>query len=93
MADRFAEDQRGAMVGKFAAAAAVIALIAVVGGTSIEQMASAGRLPSIAFLSPDQYVATRSKPNSVVDEIDYMATGSITGRVVLDPCTGRQRSP
>ena len=93
MANRFAEDQRGAMVEKFAVAAAVIALIAVLGGASVEQLASAGRLPSIAFLSPDQYVATRGKPNSVVDEIDYMATGSISGRVVLDPCTGRQKSP
>jgi hypothetical protein len=92
MANRFAEDQRGAMVEKFAVAAAVIALIAVLGGASVEQLASAGRLPSIAFLSPDQYVATRGKPN-VVDEIDYTATGSISGRVVLDPCTGRQKSP
>ena len=92
MANRFAEDQRGAMVEKFAAAAAVIALVAVIGGTSVEQMASNGRLPSIAFLSPDEYVATRGKPK-VVDEIDYMATGSISGRVMLDPCTGRQKSP
>jgi hypothetical protein len=92
MAESFGEDQRGAMVEKFAAAAAVIALVAVIGGTSIEQMASVGRLPSIAFLSPDQYVATRGKPNAV-NEIDYMATGSISGRVVLDPCAGRQKSP
>ncbi len=91
MADHFGEDQRGAMVEKFAVAAALIALVAVVGGTSVEQMASAGRLPSLA-LSPDQYVATRGKP-SVVDELDYTATGSISGRVVLDPCTGRQKSP
>jgi hypothetical protein len=92
MADSFGQDQRGAMVEKFAAAAALIALVAVVGGTTVEQMASVGRLPTIAVLSPDQYVATRGKPNAV-DEIDYMATGSISGRVVLDPCTGRQKSP
>jgi hypothetical protein len=91
MAEDFAKDRRGSMVEKFAVVAGFIALAAVVGGTSIEQMASAGQLPSIAFLTPDQYVATR-KPNEV-NAIDYMATGSINGRILLDPCTGRQKSP
>ena len=45
----------------------------------------------IAFLSPDQYVAKKSKaPN--FNSIDYSATGSVNGQsVILDPCTGRQK--
>ena len=91
MAERFAADQRGSMVEKFAVAAGLIALIAALGGTGVEQLASAGKLPSIALLAPDQYVATRGKPNEA-DAIDYMATGSISGRILLDPCTGRPKS-
>jgi hypothetical protein len=91
MAERFLEDRRGSMVEKFAVAAGLIGLVAALGGTSVEQLASAGRLPSIAFLAPDQYVATRGKPNEA-DAIDYTATGSIGGRILLDPCTGRPKS-
>ena len=91
MARRFGRDEHGSMVEKFAVAAGVAGLLALFFGTNIERLASAGQLPAIAFLSPDQYVATRSK-DSVVDAIDYTATGSIRGRIVLDPCTGMQKS-
>ncbi|HLJ70757.1 MAG TPA: hypothetical protein VKU03_05530 [Roseiarcus sp.] len=90
MAWRFATDQRASTVEKFAVAAAAIGLLAFLCGTSVEQLASAGRLPTVAFLQPDQYVATRDKPNET-GAIDYMATGSINGRIVLDPCTGRRK--
>ncbi len=88
MRERFAKDQGGATVERFAVAAALIGLVAWFCGTSVAQLASAGRLPTIAFLSSDEYVATR-KPDTAVD---YAPTGSISGRVVLDPCTGRQKS-
>jgi hypothetical protein len=91
MGGRFWKDQRGSMVEKFAVAAGAVSLVALFFGTNLQQMASAGRLPTIAFLSPDQYVAKRGKPDET-DAIDYMATGSIAGRIVLDPCTGRQKS-
>lgn len=90
MAWRFATDQRASTLEKFAVAAGAVSLLALLGGSSVEQLASAGRLPTIAFLSPGQYVATRSASKGT-DAIDYTATGSINGRIVLDPCTGRRK--
>jgi hypothetical protein len=92
MAKRFVKDQRGAMVEKFAIAAGLVGLAAVALGSTIEHLASNGEMPTFAFLTPDQSLVTKAKqPN--FDSVDYTATGSISGRVVLDPCTGQQKSP
>jgi hypothetical protein len=90
MGEHFANDRSGAMVEKFAMAAGLVGIVALFLGSSIEHMASNGNFPVIAFLTPNQQVAAKPKSGSV-DAIDYMATGSIQGRVVLDPCTGRQK--
>jgi hypothetical protein len=92
MGEGFSKNQRGAMIEKVAIVTGLLALASLFLGSEIEQMALNGGLPTIAFLSADQYVATKGKsPN--FDAIDYTATGSINGRIVLDPCTGRQKSP
>ena len=92
MDERFARDERGSMAEKFAIAAGLVGLASLFLGSTVEQMASTGQLPTIAFLLPDQYVASRSDADKNFNGIDYTATGSVSGRVVLDPCTGRQKS-
>jgi hypothetical protein len=87
MGEHFANDRRGAMVEKFAMAAGLVGLFL---GSTVEQLASNGNFPVIAFLTPDQQVVAKPKRGSV-DAIDYVTTGSIQGRIVLDPCTGRQK--
>jgi hypothetical protein len=88
----FERDERGSAIEKFAIAGGLLALASLFLGSTLEQMAETGGLPTIALLASDQYVATRPK-SSGFDAIDYTATGSINGRVVLDPCTGRQTTP
>ena len=92
MNGRFGGDERGSTIEKFAIAAGIFALASLYLGSAIERMANDGSLPTIAFLAPDQYVATRAKTPEF-NALDYMATGSIRGSVVLDPCTDRQDSP
>jgi hypothetical protein len=92
MRARFEGDERGSAIEKFAIAGGLLALASVFLGSTLERMAESGSLPTIALLAPDQYVATRPK-TSDFDAIDYTATGSISGRVVLDPCSGRRASP
>jgi hypothetical protein len=88
---RFWKHQSGSSVEYFAVAAALVAAAALFVGYSAQQLASEGELPTIAFLSPDQYVAKKSKAPSF-NSIDYTATGSVNGqKIVLDPCTGRQK--
>jgi hypothetical protein len=91
MGEHFARDLRGAMVERFAMAAGLVGIVALFLGSTVEQLASNGHFPVIAFLTPDQQVVPRAKSDGVVDAIDYTATGSIQGRLVLDPCTGRQK--
>jgi hypothetical protein len=88
MGEHFANDRRGAMVEKFAMAAGLVGIVALVLGSTVEQLASNGNFPVIAFLTPDQQVVAKPKGGG---SVDYMATGSIQGRLVLDPCTGRQK--
>jgi hypothetical protein len=89
MDEGFVKNQRGAMVEKIAIAAGLVALASLFLGSEVAQLASNGSLPTVAFLAPDQYVATKGKgPN--FDSVDYTATGSIS---VLDPCTGQRKSP
>ena len=91
MAPRFWKHESGAVVEYFAVGAALFAAAALFVGYSAQQLASDGELPTIAFLSPDQYVAKKSKAPSF-NAIDYTATGSVNGKtIVLDPCTGRQK--
>jgi hypothetical protein len=92
MDESFLKNQRGAMVEKVAVVAGLLALASLFLGSEVEQMALNGALPTVALLAPDQYVATKGK-NPNFDSIDYTATGSINGRIVLDPCTGRPKSP
>ena len=88
---RFWKHKGGATVEYFAVGATLLAAIALFIGYSAQQLASEGDLPTIAFLSPDQYVAKKSKAPSF-NSIDYTATGSVKGQtVILDPCTGRQK--
>jgi len=89
---RFRGDQGGSAIEKFALVGGLLALASLFLASTLAQIAESGGLPTIAFLAPDQYVATRTK-SSGFNAIDYTATGSINGRVVLDPCTGRQESP
>jgi hypothetical protein len=91
MSPRFWKDKTGSTVEYFAVGATLVAAAALFIGYSAEQLASDGELPTIAFLSPDQYVAKKSKAPSF-NSIDYSATGSVgSPRIVLDPCTGRQK--
>lgn len=91
MTPRFWKQQSGSTIEYVAVGAALVAAAALFVGYSAQQLASDGELPTIAFLSPDQYVAKKSKPPSF-NSIDYTATGSVNGKpVVLDPCTGRQK--
>jgi hypothetical protein len=76
MDEGFAKDRRGSMVERIALIAGLLGVASLFFGTEVEQLASNGGLPTIAFLSPNQYVATKAKaPN--FDSVDYMATGSI----------------
>jgi hypothetical protein len=91
MTARFWKHRSGSAVEYFAVGAALVAAAALFVGYSAQQWASEGELPTIAFLSPDQYVAKKSKAPSF-NSIDYTATGSVNGQsIVLDPCTGRQK--
>ena len=75
----------------FAVGGVLVAAAALFVGYSAQELARDGDLPTIAFLSPDQYVAKKSKAPSF-NAIDYTATGSVKGQtIVLDPCTGRQK--
>ncbi|WP_158815123.1 hypothetical protein [Methylocapsa sp. S129] len=92
MTPSFWKHRTGSSVEYFAVGAALVAAGALFVGYSAQQLASEGDLPTIAFLSPDQYVAKKSKAPSF-NSIDYSATGSVNGqKIVLDPCTGRQKS-
>jgi hypothetical protein len=72
----FVRDQRGSAIERVALIAGLLGVASLFFGSELEQLASEGGLPTIAFLSPDQYVATKAKaPN--FDSVDYMATGSI----------------
>ena len=91
MTPKYWKHKSGSTVEYFAVGAALVAAAALFIGYSAQQMASDGDLPTIAFLSPDQYVAKKSKAPSF-NSIDYTATGSTNGqKIVLDPCTGRQK--
>jgi hypothetical protein len=89
------KNRNGSTIEYFAVAAGLIATLALFVGYSAQQLASDGDLPTIALLNSDQYIATKARPPSF-NTIDYATTGSV-GRgqgqvIVLDPCTGRQKS-
>jgi hypothetical protein len=91
MTPRFWKQESGSTVEYVAVGAALVAAAALFIGYSAQQLASDGDLPTIAFLSPDQYVAKKSKAPSF-NSIDYTATGTLNGQpIILDPCTGRQK--
>jgi hypothetical protein len=90
MEDSFQENRRGSIVTKFAIAAGLIVLFATFAGASVEQMARTGNLPMIALLEPNQYVATKVAGSAGVD---FTPTGSISGRIVLNPCSAPQTTP
>jgi hypothetical protein len=91
MARRFWKHNSGSTIEYFAVGGALVAAAALFVGYSAQQLAADGDLPTIAFLSPDQYVAKKSKAPSF-NSIDYTATGSVKGQtIILDPCTGRQK--
>jgi hypothetical protein len=88
----FWKHRSGSAVEFFAVGGVLVAAAALFVGYSAQELARDGDLPTIAFLSPDQYVAKKSKAPSF-NAIDYTATGSVKGQtIVLDPCTGRQKS-
>jgi len=92
MTSGFWKNRSGSTIEYFAVAGALIATLALFVGYSAQQLASEGELPTIALLSSDQYVVTKSRPPSF-NTIDYTTTGSVKGQViVLDPCTGRPKS-
>jgi hypothetical protein len=84
-------DRRGAMIEKAAVTAGVLALAGLLGGEAFKNMSANGGFPSVAFLAPGEYVASR--PKQTFTSIDYATTGSINERIVLDPCTGLQKTP
>jgi len=88
----FWRDSSGSGLEYVAVGAVFLAAAALFVGYAAQQWAIDGDLPTIAFLSSDQYVAKKYKAPSF-NSIDYSATGS-TGRqtIALDPCTGRQKS-
>jgi hypothetical protein len=87
----FWKHRSGSAVEFFAVGGVLVAAAALFVGYSAQELARDGDLPTIAFLSPDQYVAKKSKAPSF-NAIDYTATGSVKGQtIVLDPCTGRQK--
>jgi hypothetical protein len=91
MKPKFWKNNSGSAIEYFAVGAALVAAAALFVGYSAQQWAIEGDLPTIAFLSPDQYVAKKTKAPSF-NSIDYTATGSVNGqKIVLDPCTGRQK--
>ena len=91
MKPKFWKHNSGSAIEYFAVGAALVAAAALFVGYSAQQWAIDGDLPTIAFLSPDQYVAKKTKAPSF-NSIDYTATGSVNGqKIVLDPCTGRQK--
>ena len=91
MIARFWKHRSGSAVEFFAVGGVLVAAAALFVGYSAQELAREGNFPTVAFLSPDQYVAKKTKaPN--FNSIDYTATGSVNGqRIVLDPCTGRQK--
>ena len=91
MTSKFWTNCSGSAVEFVAVGAVFVAAAVLFIGYSAQQVS--GDLPTIAFLSPDQYVAKKTKAPSF-NSIDYTAVGSVKGQtVVLDPCTGRQKSP
>jgi hypothetical protein len=92
MSSGFWKHKSGSAVEFFAVGGVLVGAAALFVGYTAQEFAARGDLPTIAFLSPDQYVAKKSKAPSF-NEIDYGATGSVKGQtIILDPCTGRQKS-
>jgi len=88
---QFWRDKHGAAVERYAVGALVATLGAFFFGQAIEQYASNGDLPSLAFLEPGFSGAKSKSPK--FNSIDLATTGSIKGQViVLDPCTGQQKN-
>ena len=92
MIARFWKHQGGSAIEFFAVGGVLVAAAALFVGYSAQELAREGDFPTVAFLSPDQYVAKKSKAPSF-NAIDYSATGSVKGQtIILDPCTGLQKS-
>jgi hypothetical protein len=90
MEEGAAEDRKGSIVQKFAIISILIIVASTFAGASVERMANAGGLPSIALLEPNQYVATK---NADAGGVDFTPTGSISGRIVLNPCNSPSEAP
>ena len=91
MTMRFWRDRRGSAIEKYVVGAMVATLGAFFVGQAVEQYASNGDLPSLAFLEPG-FAGAKSK-SAKFNAVDLATTGSIKGQViVLDPCTGQQKN-
>jgi hypothetical protein len=90
MDDSFEEERRGSLVTRVAIIAGFIIIASTFAGATVERMARAGSLPTIALLQPNQYVATKS---SETIGIDFTPTGSIAGRLLLNPCASPPMTP
>jgi len=92
MVKGFWRDRAGTAIETYAVGAVLAMIGAVFIGHAAEQYAADGTLPSIAFLDPGASSSRAKAPS--LNAIDYATTGSIKGQVViLDPCTGQQKSP
>jgi hypothetical protein len=91
MGKGFWRNERGSAVERFAVLGAVVTLMSFFAASGVEQLASKGGLPTIAFLSSDQYIATKGKSPDF-GSIDYSTTGSINNRITLSPCTSEEKS-
>jgi hypothetical protein len=92
MIKHFWRDRRGTALEKYAIGGLVATLGAFFIGQSLEQYASNGEFPSLAFLEPGLSSPVKSK-FAKFNSLDLATTGSIKGQVViLDPCTGQQKN-
>jgi hypothetical protein len=92
MITRFLRDRRGSALERYAIGGLVATLGAFFVGHAVEQYSTNGELPSLAFLEPG-FSSTAKSKSTKFNSIDYVATGSTRGQVViLDPCTGQQKN-
>ena len=78
MMARFWKQQSGSAVEFFAVGAVLVAAAALFVGYSAQELARQGDLPTIAFLSPDQYVAKKSRAPSFSASLGVNVTATIT---------------
>ena len=86
-------NERGSSMETLAIAAVVIALASVAASSALEKYAQADGLPSLASIDSRPASLPGAGANApVFNGIDMSATGSINRPIVLEPCTGKQKS-